>query len=137
MFLTEFVLRWPMIRLSEYLGVVCLILKYRHSVCQRILRGKIHSCYYCLGQYVPPAQPTSCSPSVHPPSRPLLAPAQSLLGGERDVTANLLVFIMPYNLGQGFLKRGAEIGWNWTRLGDFDVFFCVVFDCYCQGLALS
>ena len=36
------------------LGVAWLILKDCHSVCQRILKGKIHSSYFCLGKYIPP-----------------------------------------------------------------------------------
>ena len=36
--------------------------------------------------------------------------------------------------GVGYLGRGRGVRWGWTEQGEFDIYFCVFFDCCCRGL---
>ena len=32
----------------------------------------------------------------------------------------------------GYLERNEEIRWSWAGQGNFDIYLCVFFDCYCE-----
>ena len=46
------------------------------------------------------------------------------------MTKNLFARTSPTK----YLEQFKEIQENWTGLENFDIYFCVLFDCYCQSL---
>ena len=43
-------------------------------------------------------------------------------------------YASTYNPGQNIWDEKEKLGKNWTGQEKFDIYFCVFFDCYCQGL---